>query len=73
MIKEGQSDTAEPHNLLDDDFDEDMTTLPAARLDIDVTPIMYVIVKNRLSSVLHDLGPDSLNTIVAIHRGFETG
>ena len=51
MIKEGQSDTAEPQNLLDDDFNENMKTLPAPRPDTDMTPMIYRIVKNRLSTI----------------------
>ena len=51
MIKETQTDTAEPRNLVDDDFDEDIDALPASRPDTDLTPMLYVIVKNRIMSV----------------------
>lgn len=51
MIKEWQADTAEPHNLLDEDFDEDMTELPPPRADTDLTPMVYIIAKSRLLSV----------------------
>ena len=51
MIKESQTDTAEPRNLVDDDFDEDIDALPASRPDTDLTPMLYVIVKNRIMSV----------------------
>ena len=51
MIKESQTDTAEPRNLVDDDFDEDVDALPASRPDTDLTPMLYVIVKNRIMSV----------------------
>ena len=51
MIKESQTDAAEPRNLIDDDFDEDMDELPASRPDTDLTPMLYVIVKNRIKSV----------------------
>ena len=51
MIKESQTDTAEPRNLNDDDFDEDIDALPASRPDTDLTPMLYVIVKNRIMSV----------------------
>ena len=51
MVQEWQSDTAEPHNLLDDDFDEDMVNLPTPRPNTDLTPIVYVVTKNRLMSV----------------------
>ena len=51
MIKDGQSDTAEPHNLLDDDFDKDMVNLPPPRPSTDLTPMVCVVTKNRISSV----------------------
>ena len=51
MIKESQTDAAEPRNLVDDDFDEDIEALPASRPDTDLTPMLYVIVKNRTMSV----------------------
>ena len=51
MIKESQTDAAEPRNLVDDDFDEDIDALPASRPDTDLTPMLYVIVKNRIVSV----------------------
>lgn len=51
MIKESQTDAAEPRNLVDDDFDEDIDALPASRPDTDLTPMLYVIVKNRIMSV----------------------
>ena len=51
MIKESQTDAAEPRNLVDDDFDEDIEALPASRPDTDLTPMLYVIVKNRIMSV----------------------
>ena len=51
MIKESQTDAAEPRNFVDDDFDEDIDALPASRPDTDLTPMLYVIVKNRIMSV----------------------
>lgn len=51
MIKEWQWDTSEPRNLLDEDFDEDMVELPTSRPDTDLTPMLYVVVKDRLLSV----------------------
>ena len=48
MIREGETDTAEPKNLLDADFDDGMTELPQPRPSTDVTPIAYAIFKTRL-------------------------
>lgn len=51
-IKEWQTDTAEPRNLLDTDFDEQTNELPPSRPETDTTPILYVLAKNRIMSVL---------------------
>lgn len=63
MIKEGQSDTAEPQNLLDDDFDEGMIQLPAPRPNTELTPMVYIVVKNKILSVfgmISDLATSTL-------------
>jgi hypothetical protein len=48
MIREEETDTAEPKNLLDTDFDESMTELPHPRASTDVTPVAYGLFKVRL-------------------------
>ncbi|RDL35368.1 uncharacterized protein BP5553_07299 [Venustampulla echinocandica] len=48
MIREGQSDTMEPRNLLDTDFNEDILELPPSRPPTDFTPMLYVIAKNKV-------------------------
>ncbi|KAG4441524.1 hypothetical protein IFR05_002981 [Cadophora sp. M221] len=62
MIREGDTDTAEPKNLLDSDFDEGITELPHPRPNTDATPVAYVIFKVRL---LRQLGSimDQLNSM----------
>jgi hypothetical protein len=62
MIREEETDTAEPKNLLDTDFDEGMTELPHPRPSTDVTPVAYGIFKVRL---LRQLGliVDRINSI----------
>ncbi|MCJ1268380.1 hypothetical protein MMC22_008268 [Lobaria immixta] len=55
MIQESQSDTAEPRNLVDDDFDEDMIELPAPRPDTDMTPILYFVSRKKLLSVFGNI------------------
>lgn len=62
MIKESQWDTAEPQNLLDDDFDEDVIELPASRPDTDLTPILYVVAKKRLLSVFGSISDLTTST-----------
>jgi hypothetical protein len=49
MIRIGDSDTELPRNIYDDEFDEDSTSLPAARPATEATPISYMIAKARLS------------------------
>ncbi|KAE8449401.1 hypothetical protein EG329_008302 [Mollisiaceae sp. DMI_Dod_QoI] len=63
MIREGETDTAEPKNLLDTDFDEGMTQLPHPRPSTDPTPVAYSIFKGRL---LRQLGliVDQMNSII---------
>ncbi|PYH39760.1 Zn(II)2Cys6 transcription factor [Aspergillus neoniger CBS 115656] len=51
MIYDGLADTQPPHNLLDEDFSEDSTSLPPARPDTAFTPVAYLIAKSRLSRV----------------------
>ena len=44
-------ETAEPGNLLDEDFDKDIATIPQSRPTTFMTPIQYVMSKNRLLAV----------------------
>ena len=48
MIQKGQSDTAPPHNLFDEDFSREETLLPPSRLVTDPTEVSYTIVKRNL-------------------------
>ena len=52
MVREADSDTAEPRNLLDEDMDESMTELPPARSESVQTPIQYFVAKNKLIGIL---------------------
>jgi hypothetical protein len=51
LIKASQTDTAEPRNLYDSDFDEDSSALPESRPETEVTPTLYVLAKLRLISI----------------------
>lgn len=51
MVNKSVCDTAEPCNLLDDDFDEDIVELPPSRPDTDMTPMLYLNTRNKLLSV----------------------
>lgn len=62
MIRDDETNTAEPRNLLDADLHEGMTELPHPRLSTDVTPIAYAIFKTRLSRKL-GLIMDQINAV----------
>jgi Fungal specific transcription factor domain len=75
MIKERQSDTAELHNLLDSDFDEEVVNLPASRLDTDLTPMLYVVARTKMLSVFGKISdlttstqPSSYNDIMRLDK-----
>jgi hypothetical protein len=51
LINASQTDTTEPRNLYDTDFDESTTELPQSRSENEVTPTLYVLAKLRLISV----------------------
>lgn len=51
MIDGIESDTLPPHNLLDDDFDENTTELPPERTAADYTPMTYPIYKASIMKV----------------------
>jgi hypothetical protein len=51
IIKEAQCDTAEPHSLLDDDFDETSAALPPSRPQTEHTIAQFLIYKSRVVSV----------------------
>lgn len=61
MIRDHETDTAEPKNLLDTDFDETMTELPHPRPSTFPTPITFAIFMVRL---IRQLGPiiDQVNS-----------
>lgn len=48
MVSAIESDTALPHNLRDDDFGEDSTTIPPGRPETELTPMSYVLSKGRI-------------------------
>lgn len=51
LVKESDTETAEPRNLNDSDFDEGTSALPASKPETEVTPTLYVLAKLRLLSV----------------------
>jgi hypothetical protein len=62
MIRDEETDTAEPRNLLDSDFDEGVTKLPHPRPSTDATPVAYAIFMVRLRRRL-GLILDQMNSI----------
>ena len=51
LLKSQQSDTSEPRNLLDSDFDETSVELPPPRPETEVTPVLYGLAKIRIDSI----------------------
>lgn len=51
ILRESQSDTAPPQNLLDEDFDEHIEKLPPPRPDSFETPSQWMVAKNRMISM----------------------
>ncbi|KAJ5660073.1 Fungal-specific transcription factor protein [Penicillium longicatenatum] len=51
IIKENQTDVAEPRNLADSDLNEFTAELPPSRPENEVTPTLYTLAKLRLLSV----------------------
>jgi hypothetical protein len=74
MIREQETDTAEPKNLLDSDLSESMTALPHPRPSTDITPVSFIIFMTR---VLRQLGaiidqvnlttPPSYNEVMSLN------
>ncbi|RBR06754.1 hypothetical protein FVER53590_12606 [Fusarium verticillioides] len=52
MIKQWQTDTREPSNLQDNDFDKTTIEMPPSRPDTELTPILYRLVKARLTTTV---------------------
>jgi hypothetical protein len=50
MLRDILCNTAEPRNLLDEDFDENMVDLPPARPDTSFTLVQYFVAKNKIIS-----------------------
>jgi hypothetical protein len=62
MIRPQQCDTEEPRNLWDSDFHEETIELPQSRPESHVTPVLFILAKNRLISVggiISDLAHDT--------------
>lgn len=51
LLKLQHCDTAEPHSLLDSDFDQATVKLPPSRPETEVTPVLYGLAKNRIDSI----------------------
>ncbi|KAF5675204.1 hypothetical protein FCIRC_7506 [Fusarium circinatum] len=52
MIKQWQTDTQDPSNLQDNDFDKTTVEMPPSRPDTELTPILYRLVKARLTTTV---------------------
>ncbi|KAI1802357.1 hypothetical protein F4811DRAFT_530012 [Daldinia bambusicola] len=63
LLNDNQIDTEEPHNLADSDFDEGTTELPPSRPETELTPVLYIITRSRVSRTwdkVRDLVTDTI-------------
>lgn len=60
LLKLQQSDTLEPRNLLDTDFDEDTVELPPSRPETEVTPVLYSLARTKIDK-MNGLVSDLIN------------
>jgi hypothetical protein len=75
MVQDAHCDTKPPRNLFDEDFGPDMKQLPPSRPESEVTPILYVINKVRISACFREIysrvalgGSDDYAEIMALHQ-----
>lgn len=75
MVQDLHCDTKPPRNLLDEDFGPASTQLPPSRPESEITPILYVINKVRLSSCFREIysrvslgGSDDYAEIMTLHQ-----
>ncbi|KAF5671679.1 transcriptional regulatory [Fusarium heterosporum] len=52
IVKQWQTDTQEPSNFQDNDFDKCTVEMPRPRPDTELTPMLYRLVKAKMTSVL---------------------
>ncbi|TGJ82565.1 hypothetical protein E0Z10_g6230 [Xylaria hypoxylon] len=78
LINDSFVDTAEPRNLLDDDFDVNSTELPPSRPDSDPTPMLVVLSKLRtarmytaVASVVTSTQPPTYAQVLQVDRQLE--
>jgi len=62
MAMESHSDTEEPRNLLDTDFDENTTELPPSRPETDPTAMLYMRTRGRITSMLASISDMTMST-----------
>lgn len=51
MIQEYHTDIEEPHNVFDSDFDENSTEIPPSRPETEMTPVLYIITRDRVAHI----------------------
>ena len=75
MVQDAHCDTKLPRNLFDEDFGPESTQLPPSRPESEITPILYVINKVKLSSCFREIysrvslgGSDDYAEIMTLHQ-----
>jgi hypothetical protein len=75
MVQDAHCDTKPPRNLFDEDFGPGTKQLPPSRPESEVTPILYVINKVRISACFREIysrvalgGSDDYAEIMTLHQ-----
>jgi hypothetical protein len=75
MVQDLHCDTKPPRNLIDEDFGPGSTQLPSSRPETELTPVLHVINKARLSSCFREIfsrvllgGSDAYREIMELHQ-----
>jgi hypothetical protein len=75
MVQDAHCDTKLPRNLFDEDFGPESKQLPSSRPETEITPILYVINKVKLSSCFREIysrvslgGSDDYAEIMILHQ-----
>jgi hypothetical protein len=79
MVQDAHCDTKLPRNLFDEDFGPETKQLPPSRPESEITPILYVINKVKLSSCFREIysrvslgGSDDYAEITILHQRLVT-
>ncbi|EGX95521.1 fungal specific transcription factor domain protein [Cordyceps militaris CM01] len=71
LIAQWQTNTTEPSNLQDNDFNKDTVSMPASRPETDLTPMVFRIVKARMMTAIGYIWDFAADTRACSHEETE--